>query len=180
MGGPMRADPFYAEGLRFACTRCSICCRGEPGYVFLSKEDLRRLLRRFGLDFKRFFREYCTLVDEGTGMALTLRENASFDCVLWGAEGCTVYDDRPVQCSTYPFWASVLDSEDSWTAEARCCPGIGAGDLRSREYIAERLIARRGAQTIVLSYGVDLECVDENTILGSKRLGPDPAHAFEG
>ena len=33
----MRADPFYAEGLRFACTRCSICCRGEPGYAFFLK-----------------------------------------------------------------------------------------------------------------------------------------------
>jgi Fe-S-cluster containining protein len=176
----MKADPFYAEGLRFSCTRCSVCCRGEPGYVFLSKEDLRKLLRRLGLDFKSFFREYCTLVDEGMGMALTLRENAAYDCVLWGAEGCTVYDDRPAQCSTYPFWASILDSMASWNAEARNCPGIGGGELRSRKYIEKRMIARRGAGSIVLSYGVDLECLDENTILGSEGLGSDPAHAFQG
>jgi Fe-S-cluster containining protein len=161
------AEPFYAKGLSFSCTRCSACCRGEPGFVFLTKEDLARLLRRLGLDFKRFFQEYCTLVDAGTGMALSLRENAAYDCILWGEKGCKVYEDRPVQCSTYPFWSSIIESRSSWRGEARSCPGIGAGELRSRAYIEERMLARRGAGTIVLSYGVDPECMDEDTILGS-------------
>jgi uncharacterized protein len=174
------SDPFYAQGLRFSCARCSACCRGEPGYVFLSREDLGRLLRRLGLDFKSFYREYCTLVDTGTGMALSLRETPGYDCVLWAKEGCRVYEDRPLQCSTYPFWASIMDSKASWRDEARSCPGVGAGELRSREYIEERLFARRGAGTIVLSFGVDPECSDEDTILGSAGLGPDPAHAVEG
>ncbi len=169
------ADPFYADGFRFTCTRCSFCCRGEPGFVFLSREDLRRLLRRLGLDFKSFFEEYCTLVDTGTGMALSLREvardvageKASCDCALWDNGGCAVYEDRPVQCATYPFWSTIVESSASWSEEARSCPGIGAGELRSREYIEERLLARRGAGTIVLSYGVDPECMDADTILGS-------------
>ncbi len=165
------SEPFYAEGLRFSCERCSACCRGEPGYVFLTKEDLRRLLSRLGLEFKAFFRGYCTLVDAGTGMALSLREvaleNGSNDCVLWGAGGCRVYGERPVQCSTYPFWSSIMESRESWRREGRSCPGIGSGETRSREYIEERLLERRGAGTIVLSYGVDPECTDENTILGS-------------
>jgi Fe-S-cluster containining protein len=169
------ADVFYAEGLRFSCARCSGCCRGEAGYVFLSKEDLIRLLRRLSLDFKRFFQEYCTLVDTGTGMALSLRDvarsekggKASFDCALWGEEGCSVYEDRPVQCRTYPFWASIVEDDASWRREARSCPGMGSGELRSRAYIEERLLARRGAGTLVLSYGVDPECADEATILGS-------------
>ncbi|HQO67077.1 MAG TPA: YkgJ family cysteine cluster protein, partial [Spirochaetales bacterium] len=32
---------FWHEGLRFECARCSACCRYEPGYVFLSADDLR-------------------------------------------------------------------------------------------------------------------------------------------
>jgi uncharacterized protein len=160
------ADSFWAEGLSFSCTRCSACCRGEHGYVFLTKEDLRRLLKRLVLDFKSFFLEYCTLVDTGTGMALSLRENSAYDCILWRAEGCSVYEDRPLQCSTYPFWPSIMESRTSWNAEAQACPGIGAGELRSRSHIEERILARRGAGTIVLSYGVDPECTDEDTILG--------------
>jgi uncharacterized protein len=184
LGEPGMSDPFYAAGLRFSCTRCSACCRGAPGYVFLSKEDLGRLQKRLSLDFKGFFGKYCTLVDVGTGMALSLREGlregGSHDCLFWAPEGCSVYEDRPVQCSTYPFWATILDSEASWRDETRSCPGIGSGELRSKVYIEERLLARRGAGTIVLSYGVDPECSDEDSILGSEGLGTDPADAFEG
>jgi len=181
-------EAFYAEGLRFSCARCSYCCRGEPGFVFLSAPDLARLLRRFKLDFKRFFSEYCTLVDAGTGMALSLRDVArkigiearsvSHDCVFWGEGGCEVYEDRPVQCSTYPFWASILASEDSWTEESRWCPGIGrGGEFFPRERIEACLSARRDAGMIVLPYGVDPESADEDTILGRPRLGPDAPHA---
>jgi Fe-S-cluster containining protein len=193
-------EPFYAGGLRFSCSRCSACCRGEPGYVFLAKDDVLALLRRRGLAFKGFFRDYCTLVDVGTGMALSLREvsrrevsrrevsrggeflaeDVSKDCVFWGEEGCGVYEDRPAQCRTYPFWSSIVDSEAAWREEAHSCPGIGSGELRSRVYIEERLLERRGAGPLVLSYGVDPECTDEDTILGGQGLGPDSAHAVEG
>jgi uncharacterized protein len=172
--------PFFASGLRFSCARCSSCCRGEPGFVFLSKDDLRRLLRRTNLDFKTFYRDYCRLVDAGAGMALSLRENAVFDCVFWSKAGCTVYQDRPVQCSTYPFWSSIMDSKASWKAESRSCPGIGAGELWTREQIERRLLARREEGTIILAYDVDPECTDENSILGSAGLGPDASHALEG
>jgi uncharacterized protein len=180
-------EPFYAPGLRFSCARCSYCCRGDPGFIFLSKCDLRRLLHRLRLDFKTFFREYCTLVDAGTGMALSLRDVMAqggarpvYDCVFWGREGCEVYDDRPIQCSTYPFWVSIVDSKASWREEARSCPGIDVGELRSRIYIEERLQERRRARTIVLDYGVDPECLDEDSILGSAGLGPDAPDAVEG
>jgi Fe-S-cluster containining protein len=184
-------EPFYAAGLRFSCARCSFCCRGDPGYIFLAKDDLRRLLHRLSLDFKTFFRNYCTLVDTGSGMALSIRDvvesncardgsRAVYDCVFWGSEGCAVYEDRPVQCSTYPFWTSILDSRASWRSEARSCPGIDSGELRSRSYIEKRLLARRMAGTIVLAYGVDPECSDEDSILGSARLCPDAPDAVEG
>jgi uncharacterized protein len=100
-------------------------------------------------------------------MALSLRETAAYDCVFWGEGGCAVYEDRPVQCSTYPFWDSILDSRVSWRDEGRSCPGIGAGEPKSREYIEGCLLSRREAGTIVLSYGVDPEFSDEDTILGS-------------
>ena len=178
------ADEFYAEGVLFSCTRCSACCRGEPGYVFLARGDIARLLARLGLDFKSFFRDYCRLVDLGNGMALSLREvrreNGSNDCVLWGAGGCRVYEDRPIQCSTYPFWSSIVESRASWLREAKACPGIDTGKSITKAYIEERLLERRGAGTIVLSYGVDPECSDEDSILGSAGLGADPAHAVEG
>ena len=60
-----------------------------------------------------------------------------------------------------------MDSMDAWVTEARYCSGIGAGELRSNKYIEDLMLMRRGAGMIILRYGVDPECVDENTILGS-------------
>ena len=73
-----------------------------------------------------------------------------------------------------------MDSMDSWNAEAFLCPGIGIGELHSMKYIEEHLNARRGAGTIVLSYGVDPECLDEDTILGSEGFGSDAVNAIKG
>jgi uncharacterized protein len=181
-------EVFYADGLRFSCEQCSYCCRGEPGFIFLSPEDLRRLLRLLKLDFKRFFKDYCILIDTGNGMTLSLRDvkrkngpgasGFTYDCVFWRQGGCEVYEDRPVQCSTYPFWASILESEDAWRDEARWCPGVNTGELRSRSHIEACMSARREAGTVVLAYGVDPECADEDTILGGSRLGPDAPDAF--
>jgi len=160
------ATPFYSRGLRFSCTRCSACCRGGPGYVFLSKRDISLLVDFLGLEFSAFFNKYCTLVDTGLGMAVSLAEKPGYDCVFLGEEGCSVYERRPLQCSTYPFWASVLETAESWRNEAAECPGIGKGELRSATEIEDCLFARRAAPTIVLPYGADPETFNADTILG--------------
>ncbi len=162
------AEPFYAAGLRFSCARCSACCRGGPGYVFLSKDDLHRLLVRFALDFPTFFAKYCTLVDTGAGYALSLKEKANYDCIFWEKCGCVIYDDRPVQCATFPFWSSILASEGDWLDAGRDCPGIGSGKLHSRSHIEECLYARRSAGTILLSAeeAAHPEVIDAATLLG--------------
>jgi len=159
-------DPYYAQGLRFSCVKCSSCCRGAPGYVFLSKSDLARLLDCLHLDFPRFFRDYCTLVDSGIGLSVSLAEKDNYDCVFWSDRGCSIYDSRPVQCSTYPFWSNIVDSPEEWKSESARCPGIGRGELRSRHYIEDRLYERRSAGTIILEYGTDPESIDADTILG--------------
>jgi Fe-S-cluster containining protein len=159
-------DPFYAKGLRFACSKCSSCCRGGPGYVFLSKSDLGRLLAFLGLDFPTFFQKYATLVDTGEGLSLSLAERRNYDCVFWAERGCSVYEARPVQCSTYPFWASILATAEDWKAEGARCPGIGMGELHTRDSIQKRLFERRAAGTLILDYGADPESIDADTILG--------------
>ncbi|HUW41216.1 MAG TPA: YkgJ family cysteine cluster protein [Rectinemataceae bacterium] len=159
-------SPFYSQGLKFSCTRCSACCRGGPGYVFLSKPDLSRLLDLLSLDFHGFFHKYCTKVDTGLGMALSLAEKENYDCVFWASEGCTVYEARPIQCSSYPFWASVLESSRTWYDEKRACPGIDQGALRGPAEIEDRLVARRSEPTIVFPYGVDPETFYADSILG--------------
>ena len=133
---------FYDNGLRFECQRCLYCCSAEPGYVYLSKHDLERLARKFSLDEDEFISRYCRLVDFGTYFLVSLQERPDYDCIFLTPSGCMVYDARPLQCRTYPFWPSVIESRESWEREGRSCPGIGKGKALPREEIERRASLR--------------------------------------
>lgn len=133
---------FYGDGLRFSCMRCSRCCRHTPGYVFLSARDLRGLAAGLGISEGDVVLQYCRQVPLGIATRLSLRERPNLDCVFWENDGCSVYESRPLQCRSFPFWASSLSSRAEWEEAAAHCPGIGKGRLYSREDI-ERWVSRR-------------------------------------
>lgn len=133
---------FYAEGLRFACTRCSRCCRHTPGYVFLSSRDLDALGSALSLPRGEIIARYCREVAFGIAQRISLKEKPNLDCVFWDEGGCSVYEARPLQCRSFPFWNSALSSRAEWEQTTAQCPGIGQGPLRSRAEI-ERWVQRR-------------------------------------
>ncbi len=74
---------------------------------------------------------------------LSIREKPNNDCIFWNQHGCMIYDARPVQCRTYPFWASMLQDQSAWEAEMKNCPGIGTGRYWSRDEIEGMLKKRK-------------------------------------
>ena len=145
----MDERPFYAGGLRFDCTRCQRCCRHQPGYVFLSQGDLEQLAAFLGLSPEEVRARYCREVQWGGATRLSLRERADYDCVFWGEGGCSVYPARPLQCRSFPFWASQLVDQEHWDAAARDCPGIGLGPLHSALEI-DYWLARRAEEPLLV------------------------------
>ena len=144
----MPQKPFYDSGLRFSCRRCSTCCRYESGYVFLSEEDIRLLAQELQMDYAGFTKTYCRWVPKERGReCLSLKEKSNFDCVFWDS-GCTVYQARPVQCRTFPFWQTVVESFGAWEMAASGCPGINSGRLYDKEAIAACIALRDGQQLI--------------------------------
>ena len=141
--------PFYQDGLRFECTRCDACCRHEPGYVFLSQTDLRRLAQAKGLSQDSFIEKYCRTVQIGALRMLSLNEKPNYDCIFWD-NGCTVYESRPLQCRSYPFWGSNVVTEEAWQATAAVCPGANRGKLHSKKEIDRWLNARHQDPPITL------------------------------
>ena len=102
-------EPFYKAGLNFGCQRCSFCCGHSPGFVYLSRRDLTALCDFFKLSVKEFVEKYCRWADYYYGTkVLALQEQKNYDCILWNS-GCTAYEARPIQCSTYPFWSWMLE-----------------------------------------------------------------------
>jgi len=136
-------EPFYSKGLSFECTRCSACCRFDPGYVFLSETDLQRLTAFTGLDREDFISLYCRKVDAGGFKRLSLKEKTNNDCWFWEENGCTVYEARPLQCRSFPFWFVTMGSREAWDREAAHCPGINRGRVHTREEIEAWLSWRK-------------------------------------
>jgi Fe-S-cluster containining protein len=146
-----QADCFYAEGLRFSCKRCSGCCRVEPGYVFLSQNDVELLSCELKMKTNEFEQVYCRSVDVGDGMEqLSLKETSANDCIFWKTKnatpslssqdgGCSVYHARPFSCRSYPFWASMLTSQKIWQETSAYCPGCGTGQLHDKAEIEAAL-----------------------------------------
>jgi len=144
----MTNAPFYASGLKFSCKRCSSCCRYDSGYVFLSEKDLNKLTDSLDMDKDRFVRKYCRWVTGTRGTeSLSLREKPNMDCVFWDA-GCSVYNARPLQCSSFPFWPSILSSPESWKIAATGCPGMNTGALHTQGEI-DNYVELRGAEPII-------------------------------
>ena len=126
---------FYENGLNFECQRCSFCCGHSPGFVYLSKRDLKSLCTFFKLSAKEFVEKYCRWADYYYGTkVLALIEKKNYDCILW-ENGCSAYPARPVQCSTYPFWSWMIKDKETWNECAKECPGMNKGKLWPPEEI---------------------------------------------
>jgi uncharacterized protein len=116
----------------FKCQRCSICCRIDPGTIFLTKEDSIRISKFLDLELEVFFKTYCYNIIKGSKRLVSIKEKPNYDCIFW-ENGCTIYKARPIQCRTYPYWPSVVKSRYSWDEESKRCCGINKKSSLSLE-----------------------------------------------
>ena len=121
----MNDSAWFKDGLRFQCTGCGDCCTGAPGYVWVNAEEIAALAERLEMDVDRFERKYVRRV----GVRRSLVEFPNGDCVFFDTESrkCTVYEQRPRQCKTWPFWDSNLRTPEKWQETCEVCPGSGRG-----------------------------------------------------
>jgi Fe-S-cluster containining protein len=125
--------PWYQEGLRFECTRCGACCSGFAGTVRVTGEEVALLARRLGVSEADFRKGYTRSVG---ACHLSLQETGELDCVFYDrSEGCRVYEARPKQCRTWPFWGRVVRTPATWEKQAESCPGMNDGPLVDAETI---------------------------------------------
>ena len=126
-------SPWYKGGLKFKCTACGNCCTGAPGYVWVNKQEIEALAARLDMDVDAFSRKYVRLI----GIRRALLEYANGDCVFFDNQTrkCKVYQDRPRQCRTWPFWESNLRTPEAWAETCQVCPGSGKGKLYQLEQI---------------------------------------------
>jgi Fe-S-cluster containining protein len=133
----MSEQPWYHAGLRFECTQCGDCCTGAPGYVWVNGEEIAAIAALVMPEDPEKFEE---LYVRRVGVRKSLKEFPNGDCVFFDTElrKCTVYDARPRQCKTWPFWDSNLRSPATWKQTCEVCPGSGQGKLHQLGRIEEQ------------------------------------------
>jgi hypothetical protein len=131
----MSTRPWYHEGLRFQCLGCGRCCTGDPGYVWVENEEIAALAQALAMDPAEFEDAFVRPVGERRSLV----EMPNGDCIFFDGQTrrCRVYGARPLQCRTWPFWESNVQSPRTWRQACRMCPGSGQGPVVARETVEQ-------------------------------------------
>lgn len=124
--------------VRFECTGCGNCCRGK-GQVYFTPDELKAAEDLMGLrgEKRTEFREKF-IHKKHKGL---LVHNTNGRCMLLGDDNrCSIYEARPLQCSTYPFWPAFFEDADEFAFLKDECEGIGR---RGGKVYSELSIKRR-------------------------------------
>jgi len=110
-----------------ACSTCEgRCCTGESGYIYVNKSEIEAISELLDLSVKDFANTY--LFKKGFKLSIKeIKHNDSYECIFYDREinGCKIYEARPSQCITFPFWDYFKNNIDELKQE---CPGIIGSD----------------------------------------------------
>jgi uncharacterized protein len=136
---PPKKQPWWDQGVQFQCQGSGKCCtsHGEFGHVFFSPEDRKLTAQFLGISEAEFRKQYCTRVEGSWALKEPL--NKSPDCLFLKEKRCSIYEARPTQCRTWPFWPEVMQAKAWKKAVVDFCPGVNKGAVISREVIEDTL-----------------------------------------
>ena len=123
MQDSIKRDDFNFGFNPSACDTCEgNCCIGESGYIWVTPAEIKAIATFLNLSDELFKKDHLRKVR----YRYSLKERKvgeSYECEFFDKElkGCTVYDVRPSQCRTFPFWDYFKKHIDEVEKE---CPGI--------------------------------------------------------
>lgn len=154
---PLAAEkPWYAEGLKFTCRQCGNCCTGAPGYVWVSDVEIDRLAAHLRMPREDVLETYCRRIGDRYSLKERRSPQGLYDCIFLEERTmpakrgqiahtkrvCSIYEVRPLQCRTWPFWDGLLASKERWDAAGQRCHGINRG---SRKFSPKQIESLKNA-----------------------------------
>jgi len=123
MSNMIKKDGYNYEFNPLACQTCQAkCCTGESGYIHVSTSEIEVIAAFCELSIEEFTKKY--LFKNGYKYSIKERKvEDSYECAFYdrATNGCLIYDVRPTQCRTFPFWDYFKTRVDELKLE---CPGV--------------------------------------------------------
>lgn len=117
------------EGFDFAfdpkgCNSCEgNCCIGESGNIWINRQEIENLSRYLDLSLDQLREKFL----EKRAYKYSIREvrlsKDNYACVFFNLDKkqCSIYEARPIQCRTFPFWDYFKENKEEVKKE---CPAI--------------------------------------------------------
>ncbi len=106
------------------CSSCEgNCCIGESGYIWISNEEIATLSNYLGISTEDTILRYLIKVNYKYSIKERKISENNFSCIFFdlNKKQCSVYEARPIQCRTFPFWEYFKNNIDELVEE---CPAI--------------------------------------------------------
>ena len=106
------------------CKSCDgNCCIGESGYIWITKNECIKLAEFLKISLDELGKKYLLKV----GYKYSIREKQlsenNYACIFFDLKKkqCSVYEARPSQCVSFPFWEYFKNNLEEVKKE---CPAI--------------------------------------------------------
>lgn len=93
--------------------------------MYLNEAEASKIASKLKITIIEFVANYCEERESDDGILTSLRSKPERrECVFLENNKCSIYDTRPTQCATYPWWPQNLMGKSEWRGESFRCEGI--------------------------------------------------------
>ena len=93
MGKLYNRSYFFDQGLHFECQQCGVCCTGDPGIIYVDRDEVPRIAEYLCVEVSLFIEKYLYPYRAG----YSIKEHSDGRCLFYD-DRCSIYPVRPDQC----------------------------------------------------------------------------------
>jgi len=106
------------------CSKCEgNCCIGESGYIWINPREIEDLSKLLNISTDELKEKYLNKINYKFSIKEKKLAQNNYACAFFdlNLKQCSIYDARPSQCRTFPFWDYFKENKKEVYAE---CPAI--------------------------------------------------------
>ncbi|WP_336361060.1 YkgJ family cysteine cluster protein [Haladaptatus sp. ZSTT2] len=159
------------ESIGFECTRCGACCKADdedPHTATIFPDEIRDIQQTHEYDWRDVARPMPYGLDDGAGETFewAIQTTGCGDCSFYveadGEGACSIHDDRPLICQTYPFSVALGGTsqpmgeavDQAGMVRAHECEGLGRDISRDEAEALAAALKERAIRELEEAIGV--------------------------